>query len=87
MVMGNCCDHIRNDCWGVLALRIHFSRPLLVGILPEIFVGVWIFMIGVPNQLVATLLVAFATGISLEIFMSLGVHLCNNIFRANHIRE
>ncbi len=53
---------------GVLALRIHFSRPLLVGILPEIFVGVWIFMIGVPNQLVATLLVAFATGISLEIF-------------------
>lgn len=53
---------------GVLALRVHFSRPLLVGILPEIFVGVWIFMIGVPNQLVATLLVAFATGISLEIF-------------------
>jgi MFS family permease len=53
---------------GVLALRIHFSRPLLVGILPEIFVGVWIFMIGVPNQLVATILVAFATGISIEIF-------------------
>ncbi|NDF02031.1 MAG: MFS transporter [Actinobacteria bacterium] len=53
---------------GVLALRVHFSRPLLIGILPEIFVGVWIFMIGVPNQLVATLLVAFATGISLEIF-------------------
>ena len=53
---------------GVLALRVHFSRPLLVGILPEIFVGVWIFMIGVPNQLVATLLVAFATGISIEIF-------------------
>lgn len=53
---------------GVLALRIHFSRPLLIGILPKIFVGVWIFMIGVPNQLVATLLVAFATGISIEIF-------------------
>jgi MFS family permease len=53
---------------GVLALRVHFSRPLLVGILPEIFVGVWIFMIGVPNQLVATLMVAFATGISIEIF-------------------
>ncbi len=53
---------------GVLALRIHFSRPLLVGILPEIFVGVWIFMIGVPNQLIATLMVAFATGISIEIF-------------------
>ena len=53
---------------GVLALRVHFSRPLLVGILPEIFVGVWIFMIGVPNQLIATLMVAFATGISIEIF-------------------
>jgi len=53
---------------GVLALKIHFSRPLLVGILPEIFVGVWIFIIGVPNQLVATLLIAFATGISIEIF-------------------
>ena len=53
---------------GVLALRIHFSRPLLVSIFPEIFVGVWIYMIGVPNQLVATLLVAFATGISIEIF-------------------
>ncbi len=53
---------------GVLALRIHFSRPLLVGILPEIFVGVWVFMIGVPNQLIATLMVAFATGISIEIF-------------------
>ena len=53
---------------GVLALRVHFSRPLLVGILPEIFVGLWIFMIGVPNQLIATLLVAFATGISIEIF-------------------
>jgi len=53
---------------GVLALKIHFSRPLLVGILPEIFVGLWIFIIGVPNQLVATLLIAFATGISIEIF-------------------
>jgi hypothetical protein len=53
---------------GVLALKVHLSRPLLVGILPEIFVGVWIFMIGVPNQLVATLMVAFATGISIEIF-------------------
>ena len=53
---------------GVLALKIHMSRPLLVGILPEIFVGLWIFIIGVPNQLVATLLIAFATGISIEIF-------------------
>ena len=53
---------------GVLALKIHLSRPLLVGILPEIFVGLWIFIIGVPNQLVATLLLAFATGISIEIF-------------------
>lgn len=53
---------------GVLALRVHFSRPLLVGILPEIFVGLWIFIIGVPNQLVATLLLAFATGITIEIF-------------------
>ena len=53
---------------GVLALKIHMSRPLLVGILPEIFVGLWIFIIGVPNQLVATLLLAFATGISIEIF-------------------
>ncbi|CAB5060274.1 unannotated protein [freshwater metagenome] len=53
---------------GVLALKIHMSRPLLVGILPEIFVGFWIFIIGVPNQLVATLLLAFATGISIEIF-------------------
>jgi len=53
---------------GVLALKIHMSRPLLVGILPEIFVGLWIFLIGVPNQLVATLLIAFATGISIEIF-------------------
>ena len=53
---------------GVLALKIHFSRPLLVGILPEIFVGLWIFVIGVPNQLVATLLIAFATGVSIEIF-------------------
>jgi len=53
---------------GVLALKVHLSRPLLAGILPEVFVGVWIFMIGVPNQLVATLLVAFATGISIEIF-------------------
>jgi hypothetical protein len=43
---------------GVLALKIHMSRPLLV----------WIFIIGVPNQLVATLLIAFATGISIEIF-------------------
>ena len=53
---------------GVLALKIHMSRPLLVGILPEVFVGFWIFIIGVPNQLVATLLLAFATGISIEIF-------------------
>ncbi len=53
---------------GVLALKIHMSRPLLVGILPEVFVGLWIFIIGVPNQLVATLLLAFATGISIEIF-------------------
>jgi hypothetical protein len=53
---------------GVLALKIHMTRPLLVGILPEIFVGLWIFIIGVPNQLVATLLIAFATGISIEIF-------------------
>ena len=53
---------------GVLALKIHMSRPLLVGILPEILVGLWIFIIGVPNQLVATLLIAFATGISIEIF-------------------
>lgn len=53
---------------GVLALKIHMSRPLLVGILPEVFVGFWIFIIGVPNQLIATLLFAFATGISIEIF-------------------
>jgi MFS family permease len=53
---------------GVLALKIHMTRPLLVGILPEIFVGLWIFIIGVPNQLIATLLIAFATGISIEIF-------------------
>lgn len=53
---------------GVLALKIHMSRPLLVGILPEVFVGFWIFIIGVPNQIVATLLLAFATGISIEIF-------------------
>ena len=53
---------------GLVSLRIHFTKPLVLGMIAIALVPIWIFALGAGFPLLFTLLAAFITGVSIEIF-------------------
>jgi MFS family permease len=72
---------------GIASIKIHFSRPLVLGMLSVAFVPVWIFFMGVKLPLVMILLGAFIAGVAIEIFSVVwGTSLQTNIPKQSYSR-
>ena len=56
-------------CGGVIALKIHFSRPLFFAMIVIALASAWDFSLALKSPLPLTLCGAFVAGIALEIFM------------------
>lgn len=53
---------------GVASFKIHFSRPLVLGMLSIALVPIWIYSMGFELSLPVVLLGAFVAGVAVEIF-------------------
>jgi MFS family permease len=53
---------------GIISIKIHFSRPLVLGMVSVALVPAWIFFMGFKLPLVIILLGAFIAGVAIEIF-------------------
>lgn len=53
---------------GIISIKIHFPRPLLIGMLVIALSSSWYFLIGLGLALPIILITAFTTGIAIEIF-------------------
>jgi predicted MFS family arabinose efflux permease len=53
---------------GILSLKLHFSRPLLTGLLAVALTPAWILTMGLGLKLPIVLLTAFIAGMAIEIF-------------------
>ena len=53
---------------GIASLKIHFSRPLVLGMLSIALVPIWIYSMGFELTLPIVLLGAFVAGVAVEIF-------------------
>ncbi|MCX6428337.1 MAG: MFS transporter [Actinobacteria bacterium] len=53
---------------GIISLRIHFGRPLVLGMIAIAFASSWEFALGIGITLPITLLLAIVAGVAIEIF-------------------
>lgn len=53
---------------GIASFKIHFSRPLVLGMLSVALVPIWIYSMGFQLSLPVVLLGAFVAGVAVEIF-------------------
>jgi MFS family permease len=53
---------------GIISLKLHFSRPLLVGLLAVALTPAWILSMGLSLRLPIVLFTAFIAGMAVEIF-------------------
>jgi MFS family permease len=72
---------------GIISMKIHFSRPLVLGMVSVALVPAWIFFMGFNLPLAIILLGAFIAGVAVEIFSVVwGTSMQTNIPKESYSR-
>jgi MFS family permease len=72
---------------GIASIKIHFSRPLVLGMVSVALVPAWIFFMGFKFPLVIILVGAFIAGVAIEIFSVVwGTSMQTNIPKQSYSR-
>jgi MFS family permease len=72
---------------GIISIKIHFSRPLVLGMVSVALVPAWIFFMGFNLPLAIILLGAFIAGVAVEIFSVVwGTSMQTNIPKESYSR-
>ena len=72
---------------GIISIKIHFSRPLVLGMVSVALVPAWIFFMGFQLPLGIVLIGAFIAGVAIEIFSVVwGTSMQSNIPKQSYSR-